>query len=1052
MDLEQFGQAWKEYLGKLAGCGSHTAIEVEFLRFIETAFGIPLSNEEYQFEKRVYRGRIDALLGNLVLEFKKDFLRERGEAEEELHKYFKDLKGKHPSAIFTGVATDGARFQVYDQNVKPLSEMKDLRRARPEEVLSFLDSLFFTFRSLQTPTTANIVASLGPQSPTFITSQQNLAALFAEVREEPAVQVRFNSWRRYLQRVYGDDVGDEALFLKHTYLSVVAKFIAFFFRYRVVLPDAKDIEEVLTGVRFSQEGIRNFIDDDFFTWPLNEKIKARGTSLVQKLSASLTPYDFSVARQDILKELYEEILGKEARHSLGEYYTPDWLAEYTLREMAKLQENPDWRVMDPACGSGTFLFTAIQLLRDTLENLGKPDVLGRILDQVVGMDVHPVAVTIARTNYLLALGDLLQSLPEPISLPVYLADSLRPPKLTELLHGNGETIYAVEVDKNVSFSVPASAGPHLDELVEAMRGFLDTPLPQALSAYQKRIGELQPQIGDHARQALVDNLQTLLKLYAEGKDTVWLFILKNMPRPRFMAQGFDLLAGNPPWLSLRYIADSGYSKEVKNLVLWEYHILGPKKAHLFTHIDLAPLFFVQASFLYLKKGGHVAFVMPRGVLSADQYSDFTSFEFIGQQAVRFALEQVVDLAPAPKEREVTPLFRQAACVLMAEKGGQTKWPVPAVEMEGKLTAKNLKWPDAQKQLKLTAVKLNRVDGRLLTEGKRHRPQGKSYYYDKVFEGATLVPRNLFFVRAAAQPGPLSAPNLVTDEEEARLAKPPWRDIRMKGAIEAPFIFATLLGGDILPFGHAPQRPVVLPLIVEESKPVLVNYNTAVEQGRTWLAAWLKTAEAHWQKHAKKDANGEAKIPTLLEQINYRKKLTVQSVKSGHKVVYNAAGTHVAACSLNLEELGAVDMGSGMRVRPQGFIVDYMNFYCETESSDEARYLVAMLNSPVLNRAIKPLQARGLFGERHVQRKPFLFSIPQYNPKLASHRKLAELSTQCHEKVAQVLPELLGKYKGSGPLRSRIREMLAEELKTIDWHVTRLLKVPSPTEDVGGHDE
>jgi len=1038
MDLEQFTQSWKNYLGRLAACGSHMAIEVEFLRFIEEAFGIKLSSEEYQFEKRVYKGRIDALLGNLVLEFKKDFIRERQDAEDELDKYFKDLKSKHPSAIFTGVATDGARFQVYDQNVKPLGDIRDLRRAKPEEVLSFLDSLFFIFRSLQTPTTSNIVASLGPRSPTFITSQQNLATLFTQVRNEPAVQVRFNSWRKYLQRVYGDDVGDEALFLKHTYLSTVAKFIAFFFRYGPNLPNSSDIGEVLTGVRFTREGISNFIDDDFFTWPLNEKIKAPGTFLVQKLVTSLMAFDFSAAKQDILKELYEEILGQEARHSLGEYYTPDWLAEYILREMAKLKENPDWRVLDPSCGSGTFLFIAIRLLRDTLENLGRPDILKSLLHQVVGMDVHPVAVTIARTNYLLALGDLLQNLPEPISLPVYLADSLRPPKLTQALHGNGDIIYELEVDKNISFSIPASVGPQLDALVEAMREFMDTPITQAKPAYQKKIEVLQPQLSDLSRQALLDNLETLLKLYAEGKDTVWLFILKNMPRPRFMENGFDLLAGNPPWLSLRYIADAQYSKEVKQLVLRTYRIMGPKKAHLFTHIDLAPLFFVHAAFLYLKRGGHIAFVMPRGVLSADQYADFTSFQFIGEQAVWFALKQVVDMAPVPKEREVTPLFRQAACALLAVKGEDTKWPVSAVEMEGKLTSKNLRWAEVQQQLKLTETKLNRVGGRLLTEGKSHRPQAQSYYYDKIFEGATLVPRNLFFVRAAAQPGPLNRPNLVTDEEEARLAKPPWRDIRMRDGVEAPFIFATLLGGDILPFGHAPLRPVVLPVVVQDGRPVLLNYNTAVEQAYTWLARWLKTAESHWQQNARKDAKGEAKIPTLLDQINYRKKLTVQSVKSGHKVVYNAAGTNVAACALNLEKLGVVDLGSGMEILPQGFIVDYMNFYYESESLDEAHYLVAMLNSPVLNRAIKPLQARGLFGERHIQRKPFLFPIPQYNLKLASHRKLAELGKQCEEKMAKLLPALLPKYKGSGPLRTEIRKLLAEELKTIDWHVKRLL--------------
>jgi len=1041
MDLDQFAKIWKEYLGGLAACGSHMAIEVEFLKFIEDAFGIKLSSAEYQFEKRVYKGRIDALLGNLVLEFKKDFFREREDAEEELDKYFKDLKSKHPSAIFTGVVTDGARFQVYDQNVKPLGDVKDLRRAKPDEVLSFLDSLFFIFRSLQTPTTANIVASFGPHSPTFITSQQNLAVLFTQVQNEPAVQVRFNSWKRYLQRVYGEDVGDEALFIKHTYLSTLAKFIAFFFRYGANLPGPRDVQEVLNGTKFNWEGIHNFIDDDFFTWPLNEKMKSQGTRLVQKLVASLMAYDFSSAKQDILKELYEEILGEEARHSLGEYYTPDWLAEYMLREMAKLTENPDWRVLDPSCGSGTFLFIAIRLLRDTLENLGRQDILKKLLHQVVGMDVHPVAVTIARTNYLLALGDLIKPLPHPISLPIYLADSLRPPKLTQALHGNGDIIYELEVDKSTSFSIPASIGPRLDDLVEAMRGFLNTPIAQAKSGYQKKIDELQPEIGIVARQALLDNLETLLKLYTEGKDTVWLFILKNMPRPRFVENSFDLLAGNPPWLSLRYIADAQYSKEVKQLVLRTYRIMGPKKAHLFTHIDLAPLFFVHAAFLYLKKGGHIAFVMPRGVLSADQYADFTSFQFIGDQAVWFALEQVVDMAPVPKEREVTPLFRQASCALLAEKGADTKWPVAAVQMEGRLSAKNLSWAEAQQQLKLIEAKLNRVGGRLLTEGKPQRPQTKSYYYDRVFNGATLAPRNLFFVRATTEPGPLIKPSLITDEVEARHAKAPWKDIRIRGAVEAQFIYATLLGGDILPFGHASLRPVLLPLTLQNGKPMLVNYGTAVEQGYTGLADWLRIAEAHWQQNATKDIKGEAKIATLLGQINYRNKVTSQMANQSYKMIYNKSGTHLAACVLDLSGLPSVHLASNINVKPAGFITDMTTYHYESTSLDEVEYLVAIVNSAILDIAIKPLQSRGLFGERDIHRRPFLFPIPQYNPKIASHRKLAELSRQCHDKLEKLLPELFPKYKGSGPLRTEIRKLLAEELKTIDWHVTRLLKAP-----------
>jgi hypothetical protein len=477
---------------------------------------------------------------------------------------------------------------------------------------------------------------------------------------------------------------------------------------------------------------------------------------------------------------------------------------------------------------------------------------------------------------------------------------------------------------------------------------------------------------------------------------------------------------------------------VKRLILRTYHLLSSKKTHLFTHLDLAPLFFVQASFLYLKKRGRIAFVMPRGALSADQYSEFTSFYFLGDEPISFALEHVVDLAPVPKEREVTPLFRQAACVIMAQKDRNTVFPVSATQMEGQLVGKNLSWAEAQKYLRLTPVRLSRVQGRLLTEKQGRRSTGKSYYHDEVFDGATIYPRNLFFVRAAREPGPATRPVLETDEEEARQAKEPWRSLRMRGAVEAQFIFATLLGGDILPFGHRSLRPVLLPLNIESDKALLVNYSQAVEQGYTGLALWLREAEEHWQRHATKDERGQAKIANILEQIDYRKKLTSQRLNSGHKVLYNKSGTHIAACVLDLSTLPPVELGSGLSLGPSGFAAEHTSLYFETARGEEAYYLATVLNSSVLNEAIKPFQTRGLFGERDISKRPFRFPIPCYDASLTSHRRLAELGQKCHQRVAEVLPSLLPKYKGSGPLRTRLREVLQDNLKTIDWHVKRIL--------------
>lgn len=61
---------------------------------------------------------------------------------------------------------------------------------------------------------------------------------------------------------------------------------------------------------------------------------------------------------DVLKVLYESVFTAAARKKLGKYYTPDWLAG---RVVAEAVDDPlAQRVLDPACGSGTFLVHAVR--------------------------------------------------------------------------------------------------------------------------------------------------------------------------------------------------------------------------------------------------------------------------------------------------------------------------------------------------------------------------------------------------------------------------------------------------------------------------------------------------------------------------------------------------------------------------------------------------------------------------------------------------------------------------------------------------------------------
>ena len=57
-----------------------------------------------------------------------------------------------------------------------------------------------------------------------------------------------------------------------------------------------------------------------------------GGAFVHTLSRRLARFNWSVVEQDVLKVLYESIIGAETRKNLGEYYTPDWLAHVVVEE------------------------------------------------------------------------------------------------------------------------------------------------------------------------------------------------------------------------------------------------------------------------------------------------------------------------------------------------------------------------------------------------------------------------------------------------------------------------------------------------------------------------------------------------------------------------------------------------------------------------------------------------------------------------------------------------------------------------------------------------
>jgi len=1008
MATTEFGRALTDYLRRIRGAharrASHDQRRGLFVEFIRGAFNV--SVEDVELEEHVIaagvRGYIDALYRDIIFEFKRDLARERSDGQDKLQTY---LRSKLPERHF-GVLTDGLVFEAYRLREGQLehTETLDLPQADEETAFLWFDCFLFSSHDIP-PTPEDVVRRFGPTSPVFLAAYDRLAELFGRGAELPAVQVKLSEWNRLLGKVYGTPVGDEDLFLRHTYLALLVRLLAYCALFHRT-PSDQQLVGTVDGRAFERL-VHNLAEEDFFAWVLVEALRGGTVDLLRGLTAHVRAYDLSqVGSQDLLQRLYQELVDPGDRHDLGEYYTPDWLAELTLREA---HYDGSQSLLDPACGSGTFLFTAIRLAREA--GLDGRRLIDWAQERIVGVDVHPVAVVISRVNYVLALDRHagLGQHRRTVTVPVYMADSLITSK------EDVERFIPVPADGG-QFEIPEELAERPEALDAAVQEMMDFAGSKDLSADAKVKGflacvEREGYPGRAARWG--SNLRLLTKLMGEGRDTIWAFLLRNLYRPVYLSlERFDLVVGNPPWLSYRYVRAADYQKQVKALAK-HYGLVGPREVRLFTHTELATVFFAHAVARYVKEGGALAFVMPRSVSTgAQQHRRFQE---------RFAPYKILDLkdVAVPSERSAK-VFGTDSCVLFwgRELGG----PTPVTRLSGKLPRKNLTLAEAR-------AHLSEERGFWVPPG---APRVPSPYFAEVRQGATMVPRAVWLVAPFPDaPHDERHPYLRSDPEVTKGAKPPWDDISMQGEVEPDFIYVTALSTHLVPFGMRHLNLVVLPLLPgKRGRPWRVgNSADLAVHGYIRVSNWMHQAAEYWEARKKRGTE-----LTLEGRLNYHGLLTGQFPGKRYCVIYNTSGSHVAAAVADRRRA----RGSEFRhLRPGGFAAQHTTYAYQTSDEQEAHYLCAFLNAPLVGPAIEPYQPRGAYkGPRHVCRRPFeVVPLPRFDAQNRLHKRLASLSEKCHQKVDGMGLPLDAEI---GRLRQRIRAELADELRRIDEVLAAIL--------------
>jgi hypothetical protein len=350
------------------------------------------------------RRRIDVEVGSTVVEVKRDLRRGKVKAEaiEQLAGYV-EKRAEQTARRYVGVLTDGAEWSCYNLVNGELQEVSSLKvaegKADLDRLVVWLEGVLATAKGIS-PTAAEIASRLGAGSSAHALDRATLASLYNLNRKSPTIQMKRTLWSRLLTSALGTQFADsDELFIEHTLLVNSAEIIA----HAVLGLPVEELNpaSLLSGNKFDESGIHGVVEADFFDWVLEVE---GGEQFVRALSRRLGRFDWRIVEQDVLKVLYESVIGAATRKQLGEYYTPDWLAEEMVDET--ITAPLTMRVLDAACGSGTFLFHAVRKYIAAAEAASQPlpDILEGVTKHVYGMDLHPVAVTLARVTYLLALG------------------------------------------------------------------------------------------------------------------------------------------------------------------------------------------------------------------------------------------------------------------------------------------------------------------------------------------------------------------------------------------------------------------------------------------------------------------------------------------------------------------------------------------------------------------------------------------------------------------------------------------------------------------------
>lgn len=865
----------------------------------------------------------------------------------------------------------------------------------------------------------------------------------------PRVETLYEEWKRIFGIVYGQELVKAQqdanalarfyhiqeftdlkplLFSVHTYYALFMKLLAaelLSLQQGALLPSLAEqlpslpnealrsrLGELEKNIWFEAQGIRNFLEADFFAWYLSSW-NAEMEEAVRNLAHALAEYEPATgtlapeATQDLLKKLYQYLVPREFRHDLGEFYTPDWLAELVLDEIG-YDGDPEDRVLDPACGSGTFLVLAIRRILDyaqdsiTWRARGERELVERILENVVGFDLNPLAVIAARTNYLLALGPLARHMAGK-DIPVYLSDSILTPQTQRTEKRPIEHQKDIPVPSaQKEFWIPEELidRGQVDELCRLLEqcvgGHYQTEEFLARGRKELAWKELLTE------QSLRELYEKVQRLEAEGRNGLWARIIKNAFAPVFRSvTPFDYVIGNPPWVRWGYLADE--YREATNRLWVEYGLFSLRgmAARLGGgEKDFSMLFLYACADMYLKETGRLGFVITQEVFKAKGAGEgFRRFR-LREDGICLKVIKAADLVT------VKP-FEGAAnktAMIILDKGAETAYPVPYTlwrknkgvgKIDTAMPLIDVLQLTTREELQAMPVGHSTSAWQTVAagqEGALAKVRGESAY--KAYRGASTEPYGVFWLKFKD----MSPDGLLVVENLPELGK---RDIRKLDAalLEPDLVYPALRGKDIRRWQ---ARPEIYVLIVQDP-----DTREGYPESRMKVD-WPETYS--YLLNFKDDllSRGSRTIRDLAERTVFYTMYGIGPYTfDTYKVVWKRMASELVATVI-----ASFPTPFGDKLGIPTDTTSLISF----DNKEKAHYVCALLNSSPVRAFVRSFSSAGRgFGAPSIIS---YIALPAYDFSNALHGNLSSLSQQAHQLA------ILGK---SG----------AEELHQVEAEIDRL---------------